>query len=215
MANKTISMTKIRQILRLHTQGYSKLKIAMQTGIARNTLKKYLAAFAASGMTLEQVEVLSDKDLEDLFVKPAEKPLNEKLRTLVHLFPTIDKELKKRGVTRQMLWEKYRKEHQDGLGLSQFKQYYAQWKMRVNPTMHMEHKVGDKMYIDFAGDKLHYIDRESGRPQPVEVFLGILGASQLLYVEGVMTQQRRISSLFVRITSSTWVAFRRLLCRIT
>lgn len=190
MANKPIRMIKIRQILRLHNQGHSKLKIAMQTGVARNTLKKYLAAFVASGLSLEQIEVLSDKDLEDLFVKPEEKPLNEKLQTLFGLFPIIDKELKKKGVTRQLLWEQYRKAHPDGLGLSQFKQYYAQWKMQVNPTMHMEHKAGDKMYIDFAGDKLHYIDRLSGRPQPVEVFVGILGASQLTYVEAVMTQQK-------------------------
>jgi transposase len=64
--------------------------------------------------------------------------------------------------------------------LSQFSQYYAQWKMRVNPTMQMEHKAFDKMYIDFVGDKIHYIDRQSGRPQALEVFLGILGATQLL-----------------------------------
>src|ERR1700743_521737 len=103
MANKTISMIKIRQILRLHCQGHSKLKIAMQTGIARNTLKKYLAAFVASGLNLQQIEALSDKDLDDLFVKPVEKPLSEKLQVLFSLFPTIDKELKKRGVTRTRL----------------------------------------------------------------------------------------------------------------
>jgi transposase len=54
----------------------------------------------------------------------------------------------------------------------------------------MEHKAGDKMYIDFAGEKLHYTDPQNGQPQPVEVFVGILGASQLTYVEGVMTQQK-------------------------
>jgi len=190
MANKTISMIKIRQILRLHTQGHSKLKIAMQTGVARNTLKKYLAAFTASGLSFEQINVLSDKDLEDMFVKPEDKPLNEKLQTLFSLFPGIDKELKKKGVTRQMLWQHYRQGNPNGLGLSQFKQYYAQWKAQVNPTMHMEHKAGDKMYIDFAGEKLHYTDPQNGQPQPVEVFVGILGASQLTYVEGVMTQQK-------------------------
>jgi transposase len=190
MANKTISMIKIRQILRLHTQGHSKLKIAMQTGVARNTLKKYLAAFTASGLSFEQINVLSDKDLEDMFVKPEDKPLNEKLQTLFSLFPGIDKELKKKGVTRQMLWQQYRQGNPNGLGLSQFKQYYAQWKAQVNPTMHMEHKAGDKMYIDFAGEKLHYTDPQNGQPQPVEVFVGILGASQLTYVEGVMTQQK-------------------------
>jgi transposase len=190
MANKPISMIKIRQILRLHTQGHSKLKIAMQTGVARNTLKKYLAAFTASGLSFEQINVLSDKDLEDLFVKPEEKPLSEKLTTLFNLFPAIDKGLKKKGVTRQMLWEQYRQRHPDGLGLTQFKQYYAQWKAQVNPTMHMEHKVGDKLYIDFAGDKLHFTCPLSGQQQPVEVFVAILGASQLTYVEGVMSQKK-------------------------
>src|SRR5215472_2768328 len=101
MANKPIRMIKIRQILRLHSQGHSKLKIAMQTGVARNTLKKYLAAFVASGLSFEQLDALSDKDLEDLFVKGEEKPLSEKLQVLFSLFPTIDKELKKKGVTRQ------------------------------------------------------------------------------------------------------------------
>jgi transposase len=162
----------------------------MQTGVARNTLKKYLAAFTASGLSFEQINVLSDKDLEDMFVKPEDKPLNEKLQTLFSLFPGVDKELKKKGVTRQMLWQQYRQGNPNGLGLSQFKQYYAQWKAQVNPTMHMEHKAGDKMYIDFAGEKLHYTDPQNGQPQPVEVFVGILGASQLTYVEGVMTQQK-------------------------
>src|SRR5580700_11075949 len=190
MANKSISMIKIRQILRLHTQGYSKLTIAMQTGVARNTLKKYVAAFATSGLTFEQINVLSDKDLEDMFVKPEDKPLSEKLQTLFSLFPAIDKALKKKGVTRQMLWQQYRQAHPNGLGVSQFKRYYAQWKAQVNPTMHMEHKAGDKLYIDFAGEKLHFTDPKTGQPQPVEVFVGILGASQLTYVEAVMSQQK-------------------------
>jgi transposase len=54
----------------------------------------------------------------------------------------------------------------------------------------MEHKVGDKLYIDFAGDKLHFTCPRSGQQQPVEVFVAILGASQLTYVEGVMSQQK-------------------------
>ncbi len=60
----------------------------------------------------------------------------------------------------------------------------------VNPTMHMEHKAGDKLYVDFAGDKLSIIDQQTGEIKPVEVFVAILGASQLTYVEAVMTQQK-------------------------
>lgn len=60
----------------------------------------------------------------------------------------------------------------------------------VNPTMHMEHKAGDKLYVDFAGDKLSIIDQQTGEIKPVEIFVAILGASQLTYVEAVMTQQK-------------------------
>ena len=190
MANNPISMIKIRQILRLHTQGYSKLQIAVQTSTSRNTLKKYIKEFTASRLTFEEISSLSDKDLEDLFVKPEDKPVNERLQTLFNLFPAIDKELKKKGVTRRILWEEYKLNHPDGICVSQFKHYYAQWKSQVNPTMRMEHKAGDKMYVDFAGDKLHIIDQQTAELKPVEVFVAILGASQLTYVEGVMTQQK-------------------------
>jgi transposase len=188
MANKLISMSKIRQILQLHSQGRSKLQIAAQTGIARNTLKKYLNAFTDSRLTFEEISTLSDKDLEELFVKPEEKPLSEKLQTLLHLFPSIDKELKKKGVTRQLLWEQYKADHPNGFGLSQFKHYLSQWKAQTSPTMRMEHKAGDKLYVDFAGDKLTLVEEKTGEVTDVEVFVAILGASQLTYVEAVLTQ---------------------------
>jgi len=190
MANNPISMSKIRQILRLHSQGCSKLKIAAQTSVSRNTLKKYLKTFTSARLTFDEINELSDKELEDLFVKPEEKPLNERLQNLFNLFPAIEKELKKKGVTRQILWEAYKQNNPDGIGLSQFKHYFSQWKAQVNPTMHMEHKAGDKLYVDFAGDKLSIIDTQTGEVQAVEVFVAILGASQLTYVEAVMTQQK-------------------------
>lgn len=190
MANNPISMIKIRQILRLYTQGYSKLKIAEQTGIARNTLKKYIKEFDKAGLRFEEINKLSDKDLEDLFVKQEEPPVNIKLQTLFNRFPAVEKALKQKGNTRYLLWEQYRKEHPDGYGVSQFKHYYAGWKAQVNPVMRMEHKAGDKLYVDFAGDKLAYVDPDTGELIPVEVFVAILGASQFTYVEAVMTQQK-------------------------
>lgn len=81
MANNPINMSKIRQLLRLHAQGCSKLQIAGLTGIARNTLRKYLVAFVSTGMSYEDINVLSDKELEALFIKPQDKPLSEVLNT--------------------------------------------------------------------------------------------------------------------------------------
>ena len=190
MANSPISMIKIRLLLKLHNQGRSKVQIAIMTGIARNTVKKYLKEFEASNLSFIEVSALSDKDLEDLFVNPEDRPLNEKLLNLFELFPTYDKKLKCKGVTRLKLWEEYRCSHPDGLGRSQFNRYFAQWKAQVSPTMRMEHKAGDKLYVDFAGDKLSIVDIHTGEVTPVEVFVAILGASQLTYVEAVMTQQK-------------------------
>src|SRR6266536_6279147 len=90
MANKIISMAKIRHILRLYSQGRGKLQIAEQTGVARNTIKKYIKEFEQSALSFEQINELSDKDLEDLFASREEKPLNEKLQTLFGLFPVVD-----------------------------------------------------------------------------------------------------------------------------
>ena len=183
-------MNKIRQILRLHSRSMSKLKIAEQTGVARNTIKKYIKEFSQSGLSFLEVNELCDKDLEDLFVKPESTPVNKKLEILFNLFPSIDKQLKKKGVTRQLIWEDYKRTYPSGLGRSQFNYYFSQWKAQVNPTMRMDHKAGDKLYVDFAGDKLSIVDKQTGEIQYVEIFVAILGASQLTYVEAVMSQQK-------------------------
>jgi transposase len=190
MANKPLSMIKIRHILVLHSQGRSKLQIAALTGTARNTIKKYIKEFSKSQLTLDDVNALTDKELEDLFIKPDENAINDKLLQLFSLFPDYNKKLIKKGVTRLVLWDEYKKLHPDGLARSQFNHYFALWRAQVNPTMKMNHKAGDKLYVDFAGDKLQIIDPFTGEVQQVEVFVAILGASQLTYVEAVPTQQK-------------------------
>lgn len=190
MANKPINMSKIRYILRLYSQGRSKLHISMHGGVSRNTLKTYIRLFEESGLSYSQLDELTDKDLERLFIKPAEKPLNSQQALLFTLFPDYEKQLKRKGKTRKHLWDDYKKDHPEGLGLSQFNYYFRLWKTRKDPVMHIEHKAGDKMYIDFAGEKLSYTDAQTGEIIAVEVFVSILGASQLTYVEAVMSQQK-------------------------
>ncbi|WP_345256412.1 helix-turn-helix domain-containing protein [Flaviaesturariibacter amylovorans] len=84
-------MSKIRQILRLYQQGWGKQRIAQQCGVARNTLKKHLATYAATGLSPQALEGLSDHELEALIVAPQQKPTNQKLDQLLALFPVIDK----------------------------------------------------------------------------------------------------------------------------
>lgn len=174
----------------MYSQGRSKLSIAEQTGVSRNTAKKYMATYDASGLTFEQINSLNDKELDDFFGTVKEPPSQDRLLTLQRCFPHIDKELKRTGVNRRMLWEAYKKEFPDGFAYTQFCFHLTQWKARVNPVMHQDHKAGDKLYVDFAGVKLSLTDKETGEVTDVEVFVAILGASQLTYVEAVMSQQK-------------------------
>ena len=190
MANKKTDMSKLRQILRLYSQGEKKLKISTLTGVSRNTLKKYLRIYQGLDLSIKDIEILSDRQLDDLFGERLKAEPSDKYKVLDALFPIIEKELKRRGMTRQILWTRYKTAHPDGYGLSQFKYYYQLWLKRSKPVMHMEHVAGDKMFIDFTGEKLHIVDRETGEITEAEVFVSVLGASQLTYIEAVLSQSK-------------------------
>jgi transposase len=188
MANKRTDMSKLRQILRLYNQGEKKLKISELTGVSRNTLKRYLKIYLQLGLTIKDIEARSDKELDSLFGDNLVPEPGDKYKTLEAIFPSIEKELKRRGITRQILWERYIARHPDGYRLSQFKHHYHQWLKRSKPVMHIEHVAGDKMFIDFAGEKLHVVNKETGEMTEAEVFISVLGSSQLTYVEAVLSQ---------------------------
>ena len=190
MANKQIIMGKVRQVLRLHTQGKSKLNISEQLGISRNTVKKYINHFTTHKITFEELNELTDSDLEDLFGHKEPEEPTDRYKQLLSFFPKVSKEIKRDGVTRQLMWHEYLRLYPNGYKHSQFFYYYDLWSGKVNSTMHIEHKAGDKMYVDYAGAKLHIVDDLTGEIKNVEVFVAILGASQLTYVEACLTQQK-------------------------
>src|SRR5688500_13100093 len=104
MANTTISMSKIRKILRMYSQGRSIMSIAAQADASRNTVQKYLASFKNSGFTFEEVNALNDKELEDFFGRSKEQSPSTRLQSMLRCFPHVDKELKRTGVNRHILW---------------------------------------------------------------------------------------------------------------
>lgn len=189
MSNKPIKMSKLRSVLKLHCQGYSKLQISTTTGISRNTVKKYIKHFTALLTTWEELSRMSDKELDALFNKEPEPVPREKLEHLHSYFSSSEKRLRQRGMTILKLWLEYYFQHPGGYSRSNFYKHYSDWKSRSRPTMHMEHKAGDKVFVDFTGEKLKIVDVQTGEIRPVEVFVAILGASQLTYVEAVESQQ--------------------------
>lgn len=190
MANNLISMTKLRQILKMHCDGHSKQSIANLYNISRNTVRRHIRHFECMGIDLEGLGKLTDQELEVLFRVEAPFVPASKLEQLYQFFPYAEKQLKRRGMTLLQLWREYIESHPEGYQQTSFYHYYGLWKKRSHPSMRIEHKAGDKMFIDFAGEKLHVIDAITGEIQPVEVFLSILGASQLTYIEAVETQKK-------------------------
>lgn len=190
MANNPIEMSKVRKVLKMHFQGKSKSFISNYLQLSRNTVKKYINHCQLLGLNEEYISQKSDLELEAIFVKDNELKISKKLQEAYSFYPYMEKELKRTGVTRAQLWQEYNQKHRDGYRLSQFKEYYNRWSKKVNPAMHMEHKAGDKMYIDYAGKKLQIVDKESGECKDVEFYVAILGASQYTYAEASMSQKK-------------------------
>lgn len=135
------------------------------------------------------VNQLTDKDLDELFCKEPEPLIVDRLSVLHDFLKKEEKRLKQRGVTILRLWGEYHAQTPAGFQMTAFYRHYNLWKRRVHPSMHMMHKAGDKMFVDYTGEKLEVVDPSSGEVKLMEVFVAILGASQLTYVEAVESQR--------------------------
>jgi len=189
MPRNRINVEKIREILRLYLElNFSIREISKAIGVSKTSVGEYIAEFKRTGLTYHDITNKSDTDIVDLFEK-SNKSASPLYEDLSKEFTYIEKELKRPGVTLYLLWEEYAQHTQGGFSYSRFCHHYRMWKGKQKPDMHMEHKAGDKMYADFTGKKMHYVDPFTGQRNEVEIFVAILGASQLTYVEAVKSQK--------------------------
>lgn len=152
MANKTISMQKTRQMLRRRSQEKGIRNISGLISLSRNTVKKYLARLEELGVSYESALALSDLHLQTLLQPPTEGvPLSSRYEILQSLLSTYCKRLKRKGVTKEMLHWGYKAKYPDGYSRSGFCSLIRLFEFSHSPVMHLDHKAGDKLYIDFAG----------------------------------------------------------------
>ncbi|MEO5581902.1 MAG: IS21 family transposase [Saprospiraceae bacterium] len=180
-------MSKVRSILRLIQQGLSKRKISVRCRVSRKTIDKYEEIFSQHPLSYLELLRLSDKELYSVIAPPSQREVSHE--DLYHLFPHYERELKRIGVTKLQLWEKYKEDHSEGVQYSQFCEHFRRYlKSRQLSYVH-DHKAGDKLMVDFAGKKLHLTDPETGELIPVEFFVGILPCSGLTYGQACMSTQ--------------------------
>ena len=187
MASKRLSMRKIREVLRLrHVASMSGRAIARSIATSASTVSDYLRRAEVAGLDdWGQVEALSDTALERrLFPTPlptgTERPLPD--------WSQVHQELRRKGVTLELLWQEYRASHADGLQYSWFCQCYRAWAVKLDVTMRQEHRAGERLFVDYAGQTVAVVDRRTGELRQAQVFVAVLGASNYTYAEATWTQ---------------------------
>lgn len=189
MAGKTITMSNLKQIIRHRDNGMALQTISKTLGIARNTVKKYLQLIDSKGFSYGELLSKSDEELDALLSDP-DHTSEQRHRELSAFFPYMEPELKRTGVNRWVLWGEYRQKHPDGYSYSQFCESFRQWRIGLSASMRMEHTPGDKLFIDFTGDRLSIVDPVTGEVTGLEVYVATLGYSQHSYAEAIPSQKK-------------------------
>ncbi|MGN7712643.1 IS21 family transposase [Agrobacterium radiobacter] len=186
-AKRRLTMRQLRQMLRLAGSGTSSREIAVVLGIARSTVQDNLRRAAEIGLTWPLPGDLTDDALENkLFVRNGVKQGTR--RRTEPIWAELVVELKKPGVTLQILWEEYRAANPDGYGYSRFCELFRGFEQRLSPTMRQEYTAGDKVFVDYSGKRIPIVDRTSGEIREAEIFVAVLGASSFTYAEATWTQ---------------------------
>jgi transposase len=180
-------MRRLRELLRLKFEtGLSHRAIARSCAIGLGTVTSCLQRAAAAGLTWPLPADLDDAALEArLFARPVYDTTRHRA---VPDWAHVHQELKKPGVTLQLLWEEYRAAHLAGYGRTQFCAHYRDWARKLTPSMRQVHRAGEKLFVDFSGKRPHLVDAKTGELIPVELFVGVLGASGLIYAEATRSQ---------------------------
>jgi transposase len=103
-------------------------------------------------------------------------------------FPTVHRELRRKGVTLFLLWQEYRERHPDGYAYSRFCDHYARWKGHLDVVMRQSHRAGEKLFVDYAGQTAEVVDRSTGEIREAQIFVAVLGASNYTYAEATWSQ---------------------------
>lgn len=189
MAGTTITMSRLKQIIRHREDGMALQTISKILGIARNTVKKYLQLIESRGFSHSELLKMEDEELNALLAEPGHTSAARFL-DLEAFFPYMLEELKETGVNRWNLWGEYKTKHSDGYSYSQFCEHFRQWCSCRKASMHMDHIPGDKLFIDYAGDRFSIVDAVTGEINEVETYVSTLGYSQYTYVEAVPSQKK-------------------------
>jgi transposase len=173
-------MRNIKEILRLVSEGNLSIRqIARTCNCSHSTVLSILGRAKTVGVSYPVSPELTDHQLEELMYPPAKSLKSDKCALPDMQY--IHGELKRKGVTLQLLWQEYKEQNPQGLMYSQFCEHYRQWRRQSQVSMHMEHRAGEKCFVDWAGPSIPIIDPETGEIEQAYLFIAVLGASNYTF----------------------------------
>jgi len=187
---KVKRMNQIKTILSCYLRTNNFKQTARILGVSKNTIKTYVNKCKRVEPDLNELLNRSDKELAELFYDNHKSSLDlKRLEDFNVRFPYWVKELRRVGVTRQLLWREYRIAYPEGYGYSQFCEHFKRIAGRRDLTMSLKHAPGEVMQVDFAGKKLSYIDRQTGEVIDCEVLVAVFPHSQKTFAIALPSQK--------------------------
>lgn len=179
-------MTKLRHVIQLLlTTHLGHRQIARSVEISRTTVIRYRTIILEKNLAWEALKELSDDALDACFNRATRRLTRKRMPD----FSTLHDELAQPGVTLQLLWEEYRAaESANALSYSQFTEHYRRYRKSLDRVMRQSHVPGEKAFVDFSGRKPGYTNPATGEWVSVDLFVGVLGCSNLTYAVCVPTQ---------------------------
>lgn len=188
MTAKRITMRKIRDILRLrYAAGLSIRQIKESTKASIGAIQKLLAKAVELGLSWPLPDELDDNQLAQLFYPGTDTTVSSRYQ--VPDWSAAHQELKRKDMTKQLLWEEYTQQHPNRCySYSQFCDRYRHWCGQQKRSMRQIHKAGEKCFVDYCGPTVPIICASTGELRTAQVFVGVLGASNYTYAEATYSQ---------------------------
>ena len=187
MTWETLSMRKLAEVLRLSLeQKLSVRKIARSCCLPRSTVSDYLVRARVAGLGWPLPEGLDEERLKARLF-PVEEDPGAPRPSLDMVY--IHNELRSQHVTLQLLWEDYRGHTPEGYSYSQYCQLYRDWRGKQAVSLRQEHRAGEKLFVDYAGDTIPIHDPITGAVTPGHLFVAVLGCSNYTYAEVTPSEQ--------------------------
>lgn len=183
MPTEKVSMRKIKEVLRLKHEQVGNREIARRLNVSAGSVSNYLTRAKSAGLVWPLPDDWSEDKIYNILF-----PAHKKVPHSMPDFGKIHKELKRKGVTLMLLWHEYQLQNPDGYSYSRYCELYQEFSAKLNPSMRITHRAGEKLFVDYSGLTVPWVDKNTGEIHHAQIFVAVLGASNYTFVEASASQ---------------------------